>query len=220
MDLYLIRHTRVAASGQCYGRLDVPLADTFPQEAAALEQRIRRLGPLPFYCSPAARCLRLAERLGLDPVIDPRLQELDFGQWEGMPWDQIERPALDAWAADFIRRPCPRGESYAALINRVEAFLGDLAAQGLERAGLITHAGVIRAALVLLQGVAPEQSLRLPVAFGEPIALRGVSPAVAAGCPGKYHPTQGKRPPPPRGEGPGERDSPPPSRTDPSPLSK
>lgn len=207
MDLYLIRHTPVAAPGLCYGRLDVPLADSFGQEAAALERRLRPLGPLPFYCSPAARCLRLAERLGLKPVIDPRLQELDFGRWEGKAWDRIERAELDAWAADLVRRPCPGGESYAALIGRVAAFLNDLAGQGVERAGLITHAGVIRAARVLLQGVSPEESLRQPVAFAEPIALYGATPAVAAAQLGKYHAIG--HPPLPGGEGPGERASPP-----------
>lgn len=207
MDLYLIRHTRVAAPGLCYGRLDVPLADSFAEEAAALELRLRNLGPLSFYCSPADRCRRLAEYLGLAPVIDPRLQELDFGRWEGMPWDAIGRPALDAWAADFVCRPCPGGESYAALIERVAAFLGELTAQGVGRAGVITHAGVIRAARVLLQGVAPEESFRLPVPNGEPIALLGAASAVAAGRPGQYHP--GGHPPLPGGEGPGERASPP-----------
>ena len=41
MKLILVRHTSVAVEkGVCYGRTDVPLADSFPDEAREVKQRL------------------------------------------------------------------------------------------------------------------------------------------------------------------------------------
>ena len=63
MDLIMIRHTSVGVPrGTCYGWTDVPVADTFEQEAA---ETLRDLQPLmPFdrvYSSPLTRARMLAE---------------------------------------------------------------------------------------------------------------------------------------------------------------
>ena len=83
---------------------------------------------------------------GLVIEIEPRLQEMDFGAWEGLPWNEIPRHELDAWAADFLHA-CPHGgETVARLQARVRQALKPW--QAFERTTLcVTHAGVIRAAL-------------------------------------------------------------------------
>ena len=57
---------------------------------------------------------------------DDRLMELDFGAWEGLPWDDVPREALDAWAADPWAFCPPGGETGAALVARIRAFWSDL----------------------------------------------------------------------------------------------
>jgi alpha-ribazole phosphatase len=108
--------------------------------------------------SPARRCRRLAESFGAPVSVDARLQELDFGAWDGRAWDDLPRPALDRWCDDFVNARPPGGESFAALIARAEAFVADLTTGGTVVA--VTHAGVIRALL------APRRGLAYTDAFG------------------------------------------------------
>ena len=34
-------------------------------------------------------------------TLDDRLAEIDFGAWEGQPWDRVVRADFDAWMNDF-----------------------------------------------------------------------------------------------------------------------
>ncbi len=179
MQLYLIRHTRLQAEGLCYGRHNPPLAPSFAAEAEAVKASFAEVEPMAVYSSPAARCRALVEHLGWQTRYDPRLQELDFGDWEGRAWHDIPRAESEAWTADFVRRAPPNGESYAALQARVVEFLRELQQQGAAQAVIVSHAGVIRAALAWLRNIPLEHSFqRISVDCGEVIiapfpALRG-----------------------------------------------
>jgi len=145
----LLRHLRPeVAEGICYGATDLDLA---PGHEAALEALLARLPPLAgLVTSPLRRCRLLAEaigqRLGLAATLDARLTEMDFGAWEGLPWSGIPRAELDAWAADFLHARPHGGESVAQLQARTLAALGDCRARPGHHL-LVTHAGVIKAAL-------------------------------------------------------------------------
>jgi len=143
VQLYLIRHpTPQVAAGICYGRTDLALAE----DAAAAAARILPQLPadLPLFTSPLQRCRRLAEALHPAPRSDPRLQEMDFGAWEMIPWAGIQREALDGWAADPLGYAPPQGESAGELQRRVHDFVADARRVGIERAALVTHAGVMK----------------------------------------------------------------------------
>jgi len=148
LTLYLIRHPRpLIAAGICYGQLDVEAEDP-----AAIVARLRAELPpgVPVWSSPLQRCRTLAEALHPAPQIDARLMELNFGAWEGRPWDAVPRTELDAWAADVVGYAPPGGESPRQLRARVLDFVAGLSAG---EHVLVTHAGVIR---VLLAAVAGE----------------------------------------------------------------
>ncbi|WP_254070300.1 histidine phosphatase family protein [Acidisphaera sp. L21] len=118
----LVRHPPVDAAGRCYGRTDLPLAD--PESAATLSAQLAGQGGI-IWTSPLQRCRAVAEALGPCRP-DDRLMELDFGAWEGLPWDDVPREALDAWAADPWAFCPPGGETGAALVARIRAFWSDL----------------------------------------------------------------------------------------------
>ena len=147
MPLILVRHTRpLVADGVCYGVTDLDLAPTFDDEAARV---VAALPPVErLVTSPLGRCRRLAERVGaaksLVPVVDPRLREMDFGAWEGVPWSAIPRDELDAWAADFLHARPHGGESVHMLHERSRSAIAEYRATGLSHV-VVTHAGVIKA---------------------------------------------------------------------------
>ena len=95
MRLHFIRHTRPdIARGVCYGQSDIPLAASFAEEAedvrARLTERLEGRTPIRIYSSPLSRCRRLSEALGYEaPILDARLLELNFGEWELQRFDEI-----------------------------------------------------------------------------------------------------------------------------------
>lgn len=147
MHLTLVRHTRPLVAGNvCYGAADLDLAPTFEEEAARVVETLPLAERL--VTSPLGRCRRLAERIGaahsLVPVVDSRIREMDFGAWEGVPWDAIPRAEMDAWAADFLHARPHGGESVHMLYERARAAVADYRATGLSHI-VVTHAGVIKA---------------------------------------------------------------------------
>jgi alpha-ribazole phosphatase len=158
VQIFLIRHPRpLLGAGICYGQLDVEAED--PQPTA---ERLRSLLPAgtAVIASPLRRSRCLAEALHAQPLFDRRLMEINFGEWEGRGWDQIERALLDAWAADVLHFSPPGGESAAMLQARVVNCITELRATSV---ALVTHAGAIRAAL--------GHWLRLPVGEWSQLAL-------------------------------------------------
>ncbi|MDB5884164.1 MAG: Phosphoglycerate mutase [Polaromonas sp.] len=157
MKLWLVRHAQpLVAPGVCYGRLNMPA------DAAATGECARRLAALlprgvQVISSPLRRCAQLRRSLAaLRPDLvhetDARLQEMDFGRWEGRSWQVIDRQALEAWTRDFAGYPAGgTGECVAAFMARVALAFDALPRQG--DAVWITHAGVIRAASLLARGV-------------------------------------------------------------------
>lgn len=156
MRLWLLRHAAAdVAAGVCYGRSDVPA------HAQATADAARQLTPhlpseLTVRCSPLARCTSLARHLAqLRPDLrwtaDPRLAEMDFGDWEGRRWDDIGAAGMAAWMADFAQHRPGGGESVAAFLTRVSCAFAE-ARESTHDVLWITHAGVVRAARLLQQG--------------------------------------------------------------------
>jgi Fructose-2,6-bisphosphatase len=149
MDIYLIRHTQTASDpGVCYGQSNVALADSFPDEMADLHQKLPEFDEdCKVFSSPLARCLQLAKTFSDAVTIDARLQELDFGEWEGKRFDDIAPDALQHWTNNFVTAAPPNGENFEDLYQRTGDFWQDLLAVKSEQVLVITHAGVIRALL-------------------------------------------------------------------------
>ena len=152
--LILVRHARpLVQAGTCYGVLDVAADDSATaQSADALAAK------LPLQCtalvSPLGRCQQLARALQIRRptatfITEPRLAEMDFGVWEGVPWEHIPKPAVDAWIANFSDHLFGGKESANDVLGRVATMWDAVPAAQL----WITHAGVIRCAMLLAQGI-------------------------------------------------------------------
>ena len=153
--LWMVRHARVPGSeGHCYGASDWPAHG--PETQMAAQQLVRawqmqgvRPGRLVVSQRQRAGALALALQGHWPDVplqVDPRLNEFDFGCWEGVSWADIPKSALDAWTADFAHHRFGGVDCTADLVTRVAAALRELEAVDAPGETLwVTHAGVIRA---------------------------------------------------------------------------
>ncbi len=176
MDIYLIRHTQTATdSGLCYGQSDVALADSFEDELAKLHDKLPEFDEdCKVFSSPLTRCLQLAETFSDTVTTDARLQELDFGDWEGQRFDDIEADVLQQWMDDFVTVAPPNGENFEDLYRRAGDFWQDLLAIDSKQVVVVTHAGVIRALLARALNLPLANSFQLRIDSGSVHKLRRV----------------------------------------------
>ncbi len=179
MKLWLARHAQpLIGAGICYGALDVA-ADAALTTAAAKSLASTVPANTVCFISPLRRCQQLAAALALmrpdlaiksNTCTDVRLVEMDFGHFEGQPWSNIPKAAVDAWTADFGNHRFGGKESANEVLQRVKAALDEHAALGADNILWITHAGVIRACSLSEQGIyrveTPEQWPQAVVEFG------------------------------------------------------
>ncbi len=169
MDVYLIRHTQPENSaGLCYGRLDIAPAADVGAAAERLTPQLPKQAPI--VTADAKRCVRLAEHLAAalaSPLrVDARLQELDFGQWEGRLWSDIPRIQTDVWARDVWNQSAPGGETYAALYARVGAAWEALLQIETECLVIVGTAGPLRALITIALELPADSSLRFHLDYG------------------------------------------------------
>ncbi|MCM1522803.1 MAG: alpha-ribazole phosphatase [Muribaculaceae bacterium] len=174
IHLTLVRHTSVdVPAGVCYGRTDVSLAPSFPIEAAAVRQKIegRRFDGI--FTSPLSRCVRLAEECGYPEAIpDPRLMEMDFGEWEMIRWDDITDPRLPLWYADWEHVAPTGGESFLDQRRRVADFLQSLHSYPSGSHLLaFAHGGVMMQAMILTGLATPENVFSLQPSYGSVLEI-------------------------------------------------
>ncbi|MBP2231533.1 putative phosphoglycerate mutase [Azospirillum agricola] len=111
-------------------------------------------GEATLHASPLDRARETAELLGRDRPVrtDPRLMEMNWGDWEGCRGVDLRAdPAsgyrdLEHWGWDF--RP-PGGESPAELRQRLQGWLADVARSTGPDHLAVVHVGVIRVVLAL-----------------------------------------------------------------------
>jgi len=170
--IVLIRHgeTDGESSIRFHGATDVGLS---PLGREQIKRVARELGPEPVdrvVASPLRRAWQSAWIVGRGaPVqLEPEFREVDFGRWEGLTREEIERadPVLAReWQGGSEAFEHPGGESVRDFRTRVRRGLDRLLASGARSALVVTHKGVIRTIAETLTGEA--------LSAGEP-ALGGV----------------------------------------------
>jgi probable phosphoglycerate mutase len=182
VEIVLVRHASTAWSGRRYcGRSDPPLTAAGRAEAVALAQRLApTLDPATrLVSSPARRATAtaaaIAAALGdVEIQIDPGWLETDFGDVEGLGFDEVvaRHPELaEAILEGTSAIDWPGGETAGALTTRVASALQELADAG-RPAVVVTHGGPILHALRLARnGVAdlpdvPDPATEVRLALG------------------------------------------------------
>jgi probable phosphoglycerate mutase len=184
---YLVRHGESVwnAEERLCGRTDVELSDAGRRQAERLGARLRGLPPAAIYTSPLGRTAEtaaiIAQGTGLTPMIDARIVELNYGEWEGKTFAEVKSKSNDAyarWDADPAREAPPGGETGLAGVARIASFLDEMRQRhsaGREHVVVVTHKTVCRLALCHALGLAPsEYRRRLSM---ENAALNIISPS-------------------------------------------
>lgn len=168
MDIYLIRHTTPAIEkGIIYGQTDIDVTPDFEKEATAIQQNIPTDTDA-VYSSPLQRCTKLAQFLfNKDVIEDSRLQELNFGDWEGLMWGDVEEKQLNNWMENFVTTAPPNGESMADMLKRVQGFWTELLKLNHSKVVVITHAGVIRLISSIIMDTGLKDIFDLKIEYGD-----------------------------------------------------
>ena len=148
----LVRHGKVAGPAALYGRTDIALSPAGHSDLTRTLNNLHSQNPVDhIISSPRIRCSLVAQEFSAQHKIPLRtednLQEMDFGIWDGIPFDELgdEWKNIEAfWESPHSMQP-PEGESLtdfaARVINSWESLISN-AKPGHHT--IICHGGVIR----------------------------------------------------------------------------
>jgi broad specificity phosphatase PhoE len=153
--IYLARHgeTDWNRERRVMGRSNSPLNTIGVAQAKQLAKRLAGAGITAIYSSPLPRALETAEMLGaslgLIPMAEPRLLEVDMGSWEGRYWSELDGDPIRQryYEEPKTARP-PGGETLWEAQQRAVAVTDELHRHQPDGAFLlVSHADVIRCVL-------------------------------------------------------------------------
>lgn len=162
MKLILARHgeTDWNIQKRIQGSTDIPLNATGLSQANALAQTLCNSNITSIYTSPLIRALTTARLVGNAlklPVIPLKeLTEINFGDWEGLCWDEVQTRYPNAFRDWYQNRRYghpPNGESYQELMERFVPALQNVLKYCPDETGailVISHSACIMALLSLL----------------------------------------------------------------------
>lgn len=162
MQILLARHGNTFAPGEkavWVGReTDLPLVEKGVEQAHAVAAGLaaKRLIPTSVRCGALERTRRTAEIVTADlglasaPVIDTRLNEIDYGSWAGHSSGEIasvlgQEDAMRRWSEEDVwPAGAGWGSAEAEVLGNIEGFLADLQANAGERPLVVSSNGILR----------------------------------------------------------------------------
>lgn len=175
--VYFSRHgqTDWNVEGRIQGQMDIDINDHGRTQADrngdCLKTQIGAANQFDFVASPLRRTLetmqRIRSRMGLAADgyrVDPRLMEVNFGDWQGFTLAEIDdkQPGINARRAagkwDFLP-PGKTAESYEMLSQRMRSWLSDVSRPTV----CVTHGGNMRTLFQILGGLDGNQAAKLEI---------------------------------------------------------
>ena len=157
MNIYLVRHgeTEENKSKYYYGSIDAKLNDNGKKQIVAVADKLKYVDFGRIFVSEKKRAQQSFEIIRKNTIynkeksgiVDKRLSEMNFGEFEGKNYKEIEKLYPDEykkWNNDWKNFSPPGGESYADFFKRVKSFFDDILQLNEENILVITHGGVIR----------------------------------------------------------------------------
>lgn len=149
-DIYLIRHGRPQLQDALLGVTDSPLSDDGWHQLDTVSRTLPEITRV--VSSPLIRCSAFAEVLceqrQLPLFLESRLQECNFGEWDGLTYQHLYKKYPTEisrfWTSPNEYMP-PGGETLDVFCQRVESAIAELEQQFTgDSIAILTHGGVIR----------------------------------------------------------------------------
>ncbi len=185
--VYIVRHGQTAwnAEYRLQGQADTDLNALGREPATRNGERLRGLISNPaafdFVASPMRRTRETMERvraaMALEPGAyrtDPRLVEVNFGDWQGFTFAELETRFPGAAAVrerdkwNFLP-PGAGAESYQMLLERIRPWFEALR----QPTVCVTHGGVVRTIFRLAEGMSAQQASALEIPQDRILRLQG-----------------------------------------------
>jgi broad specificity phosphatase PhoE len=182
--LTLICHASTDAVRKAAFPADEPLDRHGLADAAALAGKLP--GADRCWTSPEARARQTAEALHLNAISLSTLRDCDYGAWKGYTLDEMlarDPGAVETWLRDPAAAP-HGGEPLLGLMQRIAQWLEGEKAMN-RHSIIVTHATVIRAAVIHAIGAAPNSFWRInitPLSVTRLSAADGPWNLMFAGC--------------------------------------
>jgi broad specificity phosphatase PhoE len=161
---YIVRHGLTEKPGVLLGQFDAGLSADGSLQARVIAGEFASEGIERIVSSGLSRAREtatwIARRLGLEVNIDERLNEITYGRWDGMTWEQIEQtdPEIASQKLENWWSAIPRGgESGPEFVGRVEQAWNSLIGHPATAAVVVAHEAV-NAVLVELARRGPGSS--------------------------------------------------------------
>lgn len=151
----LLRHGKVDGQPALYGKTDVDVTNAGFDAMLSQSQSLDITGKV--FTSPLMRCRNLALTVDATAQVVWQLAEMDFGLWDGIPFDEFEGDwdKLEAFWLDPGANTPTGGESLRDFHNRVLEGWHEVVEQCVEGQNLVVcHGGVIRVILAHILNVA------------------------------------------------------------------
>lgn len=164
MRLVLVRHgeTEGQSSFRYWGSTDLDLDETGKKQAEKLADRLRDEKFDAIYTSELKRSIKTAEAIckkhNVKPVKDKRLNEINFGDIEGLTFEQIQEKHPDLtgiWNDSDDDCSFPNGESFKQFNLRVKEYLEEIISKHDESEDvlIVGHGGPFRLMACHLLGI-------------------------------------------------------------------
>jgi alpha-ribazole phosphatase len=171
--ILFIRHAETDMAGTFCGHSNPPLN---MRGRAQLSELLRTLNAEPIvevYTSDLLRAQEtadvIAENRAIKCHLRPALREINFGQWEGLTWREIEQGHsvyAQRWVAEYPELSAPDGESVSEFERRILAEVNLLTMKAKKGCiAVVTHGGVLRTILCRLLGRSEENAWELASSY-------------------------------------------------------
>ncbi len=170
VQVLIARHPQVVANveGRFVGTGESPFTELGRRQCVELAAYIAAWGPTAIHTSPRDRARRVAEAAsllaGVPMHVDDDLAEIDFGEAEGLTFDEAKAAgvAVDLLGGPPESSPFHDGETWRAFAARIDA-----AAERIERCGsrmaVVAHGGTVRSLISHWLGLADNAAWRFAV---------------------------------------------------------
>ena len=167
MYIYIVRHGQSMGNlkGGFAGHTDYPLSDLGHKQARITADFLKDEHIETVISSTLTRAKQTAEPIaadrGLEVIGCKEFMEMNFGDWEGKPLDEVEREyngAVTSWKREMYKTVCPNGESTIDCYNRAVNALKDTAVKyNGHDICIVSHGAIIKCLCCFLHGLPIEK---------------------------------------------------------------